>query len=563
MKKEMIIGLLIVSILLISPIIYAEEQNQSQEQAQLQEPVQTQEQNQSQTYSGVDRLVDNIKLAFSGGDNKVEKALEIRGKEVNSAMNNIQNNNEEDAIKNLKRAKKKLKIVQEKVSLNTSNKVKISVKEITDKINKEENLSDEFDDYLLEEEKTQLTAELTEKTFEYCKELAKEDFILMLREEECNPDTAQDGLKDELKKLKDLQYRMFVKLMLEIRSCIDDPGTCNCEANNDINEKAKCEKMVALAVKCEYKEDETSCDELEAMKPSPGDGFAKSFVPDFLMNLFSEKHKMIKYGINHSNGVPEECWNNNDKPECKKYEKLKENNLDWDEYGNYKPILYPGKHPSSGGIEEPIPTLQESVPECFDEDGMFLEEKCGKISVVWNKEGLVNYIVEKQVDDIINDFENKSRQYVPGTYANGTIDINETQPTMEIREGWMMENNEWVIDPGYQEMKQEMNQIQNQIKNITYALGTEPGGFGGVVVDDDGNVVTDDDGNVVVTKDMSVDNGLIDNDNGGGDGDVDDDDNELPGPQGIVGNQGYGDDEGHQGDVPDDTSGASGEVDED
>jgi len=556
MEKERIICLLIISILLISPIIYAEEQIQPQEQAQLQEPVQTQEQNQSQTYSGVDRIVDNIELTFSRGDSRVEKALEIREKEVTSAINNLQNNKTKKAIKNLERAKKKLEIIQEKVSLNTSNKVKTSVKEIKDKINKEEDLSDKFNDYLLEEEKTQLTAELTEKTFEYCKELAKEDFVLMLKEEECNPDTAQDGLKDELKKLKDLQYRMFVKLMLEIRSCIDNPITCNCEANNDINEKVKCEKMVALAVKCEYKEDETACNELEAMKPSPGDSFAKSFIPKFLMNLFKEKHEMIEYEIQHSDGVPEECWNNNDKPECKKYEKLKENNLDWDEYGNYRPILYPGKHPSTGGIKEPMPTIQESVPECFDEEGNFLKEKCGKITVTWNEEGLVNYIVEKQIDDVINDFENKSAQhsYAPGTYANGTMDANGTvQPPMEIREGWMMENNEWVIDPGYKKMKQEMKQIQNQIKNITYAPGTSS-------VDNGNVVINNNEEKVVVTDDKTIDKGPVDSDNSNKN--IIDDD-VAPGPQGIVGNQGYSDDEGHHGDIPDDTSGASGEVDED
>ncbi|MEA3378410.1 MAG: hypothetical protein U9Q69_02100, partial [Nanoarchaeota archaeon] len=41
------------------------------------------------------------------------------------------------------------------------------------------------------------------------------------------------------------------------------------------------------------------------------------------------------------------------------------------------------------------------------------------------------------------------------------------------------------------------------------------------------------------------------------------DDDVAPGPQGIVGDQGYSDDEGHHGDIPDDTNGASGGVDED
>ena len=479
MKRGLIV-LLLFGILLVFPLVLAQEQ--------------------VQIYSGVDRAMDNVKLAFSEGDNKVELALEIREKEVDSAINNLQNEDEEKAIKNLKRAEKKLQIVREKVSLNTSEEIKTSVDEITNKININKALPEIFDDYLLEEQKTGLTAVLTKKTYEYCEELAKEDFVLMLKEEECNPDTAIPGLEKELEKLKDLQYRMFVQLMLEIRSCIDDPGTCNCEANTDIREKAKCEKMVALAMKCEYKEDEISCNELEAMKPSPGDGFARSFVPDFLMNLFAEKYTMIEYDIEHSDGVPEECWNENNKPECKKYDNLKENNLDWDEYGNYKPILYPGKHPSSGGIDETKPTIQESIPQCFDEEGIFLEEECGKITVIWNEEGLINYIIGNRIDNVIEEFENKSEQHL-----------------MEIRSGWMMVDNKWVIDKGQmnnenetvegdewtvdkgewtvstkaREIKTEMNQINNQIVNITYAAGTGPGGVGGIAIEgDEQGVVT-------------------------------------------------------------------------
>ncbi len=218
MKKEVII-LILLGILLLSPLVLAQEE--------------------SQTYSGVNRFVDNIKLAFSGGDNKVNLALEIREKEVNSAITNVQN--EKKAIQNLEKAKEKLQIVQEKVSLNTSEEVKTNTKKMIDKVNEDETLPDYFDEYILEEKATQATAVLTEKTYEYCSELAKEDFALMLKNEECNPKTAPEPLKDDLEKLRDLQERMFVKLMLEIRSCMDDPGTCNCENNFDSEEKVKCE----------------------------------------------------------------------------------------------------------------------------------------------------------------------------------------------------------------------------------------------------------------------------------------------------------------------------------
>ncbi|MDO8467558.1 MAG: hypothetical protein Q7S56_01255 [Nanoarchaeota archaeon] len=437
MKRGIII-LLLLSILLISPLI------------------------QAQTYSGFNRFSDNVKLFFSNGDNKVKLALEIREKEVNSALENIENGNTENVVKNLDKARDKLKIVQEKISLNNSEEVKKSVEKIKEKINKE-NLSEEFKEYKLEEEKTQLTAELTLKTFEYCKALAQEDYSLMLKEEKCNPETATPGLEKELKELKNIQEKSFVQLMLNIRSCIDDPGTCNCEENTDIAQKAKCEKLVALAIKCEYKDDETACDELESIKPKKGDSFAESFVPDFLKNLFKEKDYMIGYGINHSCGVPEECWDENDKPECKQYDYLKETKDDWDEYGNYIGTK------KECGTKGPIPTMQESIPQCFEGD-KFLEEKCGKITMVENEDGLINYIIGKEIDNIIEEFENKSEQH--------TIDVNGTKGQTMINE-----------------IKEEINQINKQIVNITYAAGTGPGGESGVVIEGDEEGVKTGDNN--------------------------------------------------------------------
>jgi len=454
MKKEVIV-LLLLGILLVSPLVLAQEQ--------------------AQTYSGFGRFIDNVKLTFSGGDNKVRLALDIREKEVNSAINNIQNQGEDKAIKNLERAKEKLQIVQEKVSLDTSEEVKSNTQEIVNKVNEDETLPEEFDEYILEEEKTQLTAVLTEKTYEYCSELAKEDFALMLKDEECNPETAPEPLKKDLEKLKDLQERMFVKLMLEIRSCIDDPGTCNCENNFEDEEKIKCEKMVALALKCEYQDDEGACNELNSLQAPK----SESFVPDFLMNLFTAKEEQMLWRTKHSDCVPEECWNENDKPECRQYDKFKETEEDWDEYGNFIGTR------DKCGKKGSIPTMKESIPQCFDGD-VFLEEKCGKITMVENEEGLINYIIENEINNILGEIENKSKWYAPGTSANGTMDSNgTTHPPMEIRKGWMMVDNEWVVDEGAQGIKKEMNQIQEQIKNITYAAGTGPGGEGGVIIEGD------------------------------------------------------------------------------
>ncbi|GAJ19696.1 unnamed protein product, partial [marine sediment metagenome] len=187
----------------------------------------------------------------------------------------------------------------------------------------------------------------------------------MLQEEECNPDTAIPGLEEELKELKKLQEELFVKLMLDIRSCIDDPGTCNCEDVSDTSEKAKCEKMIALAVQCEYKDDQEACSQMLSLRPP-----AESFVPDFLIDLFRKKSYMIDYDIEKSD-VPPECYNENTKPECEQYRHLKEISAKcWDKEGNWD-------EEECGGPKEKEVTMQESIPQCYDENNNFLEEKCG------------------------------------------------------------------------------------------------------------------------------------------------------------------------------------------
>ncbi len=138
MKKEMIV-LLLLGIFLILPIISAQEQ--------------------SQTYSVFDRFIDNVRMFFSSGDTKVMLALEIREKEVSSAMVNTRNENDEEADKNLKNAWEKLQVIQEKVSLGTADEIKENSYEIRNRIKEQGNLSKDFEVYVLEEEKTGLTAE--------------------------------------------------------------------------------------------------------------------------------------------------------------------------------------------------------------------------------------------------------------------------------------------------------------------------------------------------------------------------------------------------------------------
>lgn len=141
MKKEVMI-LFLIGVLFISPLVLAQEQNQ--------------------IYSGFDRFVDNVKFFFSAGDSKVGLALEIREKEVNSAIENLQNNEVDEANDNLENAMNKLLIVQEKVSSNVAVEVEESVNHVVDKIENSD-YAESLDRYVLEEEKTGLVAKLVVK----------------------------------------------------------------------------------------------------------------------------------------------------------------------------------------------------------------------------------------------------------------------------------------------------------------------------------------------------------------------------------------------------------------
>jgi len=149
--KKIILTLLLLGAFLIPPLVLAQEQAQ---------PYLDQDSGQTQVYSGFGRFVDNVKMFFSFGDKKVMLALDIREKELDSAIINTKNGETEKAEENLERATKMLQHVQKKVSENIAEDVKTNIDETINKMNIEENLPDSFEIYVLEEEKTQLIAEL-------------------------------------------------------------------------------------------------------------------------------------------------------------------------------------------------------------------------------------------------------------------------------------------------------------------------------------------------------------------------------------------------------------------
>jgi len=176
---------------------------------------------------------------------------------------------------------------------------------------------------------------------------------------------------------------------------------------------------------------------------------------------------MVDYHIEKSDGVPPECYNENEsvKTECAQYRYSKElHSKCFDSDGQFLVE-------ECGGPDEKVPTMQESIPECYDDNAQFLVEKCGKVTIVWNEQGLINYLFEGDLNKIIENFENSSEEH--------QIEVNG-------KDGQTMIN----------DIKEEIDGIEGQITQRTFAPGTTENGndYGkdgnaGVVIDNgvDGN----------------------------------------------------------------------------
>ena len=222
----------------------------------------------AQTYSGFSKFVDNVKLFFSSGEGKVKLALEIREKELNSAIENAKSGNNEDVVKNLEAAKNKLKIVQEGISPNVADEVRSSVESAENKINENMDINAEtsqyFNEYLTEEEKTKLSVNLSEKTFDYCKELASQNYDLMIKDEKCKSYSWMESIVKE--RLDKERAGDIEKIKEEVSACMNNPKQCNCDEISLASEKANCEKYKASAVRCEFQGDSSACNKIKDIK---------------------------------------------------------------------------------------------------------------------------------------------------------------------------------------------------------------------------------------------------------------------------------------------------------
>jgi len=219
----------------------------------------------AKTYSGFSKFIDNIKLFFAKGDNKAELALDIREKEVSSAISNLEKGNEAKAEKNLNAASGKLKIVQKQASPDIFDEVKENINEIQNKIKESGGDYELLEEYLTEEEKTKLSIDISEKVFNYCDELAMQDSSLVEKDEKCKSYVWMEKKIEQ--RLDEEEEKAKSEIETQVQACMNNPRECNCDNIKLLSEKTKCEDYKSSAVRCEFQGDSSACEKIEAIKP--------------------------------------------------------------------------------------------------------------------------------------------------------------------------------------------------------------------------------------------------------------------------------------------------------
>ncbi|MBS3172432.1 hypothetical protein J4438_02545 [Candidatus Woesearchaeota archaeon] len=242
----------------------------------------------AQTYSTFNKFTDNIKLFFASGDNKVRLALEIREKEVNSAVSNLESGNEEKAENELNSASKKLEMVQNEASPDISDEVKTNIDELMAKLNENQEKYELLKKYLNDEEKTKLSMNLSEKIFNYCNELAMQDYESMQKDEKCK---SYSWMESKVKqRLEKEQEESEKEIESQIQICMNNPKKCNCDNIKITSGRKECEEQKALAIRCEFQNDNSACKKIgiEKSDDTEREEYEKQIIEKYLPAECSE-----------------------------------------------------------------------------------------------------------------------------------------------------------------------------------------------------------------------------------------------------------------------------------
>lgn len=261
----------------------------------------------------VDEIIDTVTIATAEGEEKAEAAANIAAEKVAEAKLMSDKNLTSETLEALSNAN-----VSSLVEGDVSPKLKELTQEKMEFIKK---LLAEMDQTIPEDlsaiqslidaqqtqaDKNKIAAELAEKIGDFCDKLAEQDYNLMEAEPRCDPEQAPDWLKEFIE--TDIQKReqeATKDVLSMITQCIEDPRQCDCESIPVESHKQDCIENSALAVRCEYEQDESACNELE----SKGDEFLED-LPEFMIDIVTERVDQLmekKEKDMFNKFAPEEC----------------------------------------------------------------------------------------------------------------------------------------------------------------------------------------------------------------------------------------------------------------
>jgi hypothetical protein len=147
-----------------------------------------------------------------------------------------------------------------------------------------------------------------------------------------------------------------------------------------------------------------------------------------------------------------------------------------------------------------MPSIKDSIPQCYDTEGKF-NDSCGNILTVFSSNGLINYMIENEINQKIEMLINNS--------LNNTIDMNQTMN--QTRQEIMALNNSLasrIFAQGTFDTGNVTNTINNTIINNTTGQGGNltvviEGNSQGNATNDVSNVVVEGEGSGNATNDVS------------------------------------------------------------
>ncbi len=239
----------------------------------------------------VDEIVENINLAVRDGESKAEYALQVKQEKVAEAALMAGEQKEEETVKALQKAQSVSLIIEQEITPqllavardNTEFSQRILAAIQKNSPEGWEEVGALLDEQVTTEEKILLAGEIAAKIGDYCEQLSYVDYNVMLQDQYCNPNNAPEWLKEAVEgEITKREEAALDKLIKEITTCINDPRDCQCGDIPVEKHQRECEENKALAIRCEFEQDFSACQELEQKPLVPPD------TPDFLRPAFEE-----------------------------------------------------------------------------------------------------------------------------------------------------------------------------------------------------------------------------------------------------------------------------------